>query len=76
LDAARNLLDRVGFVELAGPVLARALEAFPQPVRTLDALHLATADFLRGRASQLTLATYDERMRAAARALKIPLAEL
>jgi type IV pilus assembly protein PilB len=31
------------------PVLARALEPFPVPLRTLDALHLAAVAFLRGR---------------------------
>jgi len=75
-DAARDLLGRIGFIELLRPVLERALEPFPTPVRTLDALHLASAEFLRGRETQLTLATYDERMRTAALALKIPLAEL
>lgn len=43
----RRLLARVNFVELVAPVLARALEPFPKPVRTLDALHLASMDFLR-----------------------------
>lgn len=40
-EAARDLLARVAIVELAPEVLARALEPFPKPVRTLDALHLA-----------------------------------
>ena len=38
-DAARALVDRVALIELAPPVLARALEPFPVAVRTLDALH-------------------------------------
>jgi predicted nucleic acid-binding protein len=72
-EAARALLGRVAFLELAPPVLARALSPFPTPVRTLDALHLASAEFLREQRPDLTLATYDERMAAAARAMGIPL---
>jgi len=72
-DAARELLSRLAFVELAPPVLARALEPFPRPVRTLDALHLATALFLRERRQEVELATYDERMAEAARAVGIRL---
>lgn len=72
-DEVRALLARVAFVELAPPVLARALDPFPVPLRTLDALHLASIEFLRGRGQAIRLATYDERMAAGARALKIPL---
>jgi predicted nucleic acid-binding protein len=43
-------------------------------VRTLDALHLASAEFLREQRQDLSLATYDERMASAARAMGIPLA--
>lgn len=68
-EPVRQLLARVGLVELAPPVLARALEPFPLAVRTLDALHLATLDFLRARGQSMTLASYDERMTAAASAL-------
>jgi predicted nucleic acid-binding protein len=68
----RDLLDGVAYVELAPPVLARALEPFPVPVRTLDALHLATMDFLRAHGQALELASYDERLLAGARALQIP----
>jgi hypothetical protein len=57
-------------------VLARALEPFPLPVRTLDALHLATVEFLRGRGETLELATCDDRLAAAARALSIPVRPL
>lgn len=65
-DEARDLLSMVALVELAPPVLARALEPFPVPVRTLDALHLATALFVQGEGSALRLATYDERLGEAA----------
>jgi predicted nucleic acid-binding protein len=61
-EAARQLLGRVSFVELFPMVLERALEPFPEPVRTLDALHLASIEFLRGRRLEIRLATYDRRM--------------
>ena len=67
-DKVRDLLDGVAYIELAPLVLARALEPFPMAVRTLDALHLATMDFLRGRGQAIELASYDARMLAAARA--------
>ena len=71
-EEARALIGRVALIELAPPVLARALEPFPIPVRTLDALHLASVEFLRGRGQTVELASYDERMLAVARALRIP----
>ena len=75
-EAARALLARVAFIELAPSVLERALAPFPSPVRTLDALHLASIEFLRAQRQEVALATYDERMAAAARALRIPLYDL
>ena len=75
-EAARALLGRVALLELVPPVLARALAPFPIAVRTLDALHLASAEFLREQRQDVSLATYDDRMAAAARALRIPLATL
>jgi len=75
-EAARDLLARLAFLELAAPVLERALRPFPSPVRTLDALHLASIEFLRGRRQSVALATYDDRLAGAARALGIPLLDL
>lgn len=72
--AARDVLARVSFVELARPVLARAHEPFPAPVRTLDALHLATVHFLAEAGQRVALATFDGRMAEAARRMSIPLA--
>ncbi|MGH7265994.1 MAG: PIN domain-containing protein [Candidatus Rokuibacteriota bacterium] len=71
-EAARDLLARIAFLELAPPVLARALEPFPTPVRTLDALHLASLEFIRSQGQRIELATYDERLRDTARALGTP----
>jgi hypothetical protein len=65
-DAVRALIRSVALLELAPPVLARALDSFPIPVRTLDALHLASIEFLRQRQQQIELASYDERLIAGA----------
>jgi len=71
-EDCRALLARVALIELAPPVLARALEPFPRPVRALDALHLASMEFLRNRGQGVELASYDDRLLAIARALDIP----
>lgn len=71
--AARELLGRLALMELAPPVLTRALEPFPIPVRTLDALHLASLEFLRSLRQTVALASYDVRMLEAARLLNVPL---
>lgn len=75
-DAARSLLSRVAMLELAPPVLERALESFPVRVRTLDALHLASLQYLRSRRVEIELASYDQRMNEAAEALGVPLLSL
>jgi hypothetical protein len=75
-DEVRALLGRVALIELAPPVLTRALEPFPRPVRTLDALHLASIEFLRARAQSVELASYDDRLAACARAMGITIAEI
>ena len=75
-DAATALLARIALLELSPPVLARALHTFPMPVRTLDALHLASVDYLHGQGRTVELATYDRRMSDAARAMGIPLLDL
>ena len=68
---ARNLLGRVQLIDLAPRALERALRRFPAEVRTLDGLHLATIEYLRGEGASIELATFDTRMIAAARALGI-----
>lgn len=72
-EIVRDLLDAIAYVELSPPVLVRALEPFPVTVRTLDALHLATMDFLRQNGQTIELATYDARLTDAARRLGIPI---
>jgi len=63
---ARRLVDRVNLLDMSTAVLTRALRPFPPPVRTLDALHLATMDFLRAQGIELALPTYDPRLAVAA----------
>jgi predicted nucleic acid-binding protein len=75
-DEVRSLLNRIAFIELSSPVLTRALEPFPKPVRTLDALHLASMDFLRRQGQAITLASYDSRLNATARALRFAIYKL
>lgn len=75
-DAARAFLGRVDLLELSPPALARALDPFPVVLRTLDALHLGSIEYMRAQGSQVQLASYDRRMRQAAGRLKIPLYRL
>ena len=74
--AARTLLDGMDLLDLSVGILSRALAPFPLPVRTLDALHLATMDFLRAHGLTFELATYDGRRAAGAKALGFTLADL
>ena len=66
--AALQLLDRVSSswvtLEMTGRVLDRAVARFPrEPVRTLDAFHLATALMFHEAAGALTMVSLDERIR-------------
>jgi hypothetical protein len=67
----QSLLDGIELIELSEPVLARALEPWPITVRTLDALHLATVEYLRSRGAPVDLVSYDHRLVAAAQAVGI-----
>jgi hypothetical protein len=75
-DEVRAVLARVSLIEMAPPVLVRVLEPFPIAVRTLDALHLASMDFLRANGQTVELASYDGRLVAAARAMRIAVLSL
>jgi predicted nucleic acid-binding protein len=72
LEARSNRCELVNVTNL---VLLRAGRPFPvEPVRTLDAIHLATLEVL-GIAPQLvTVVTRDERVASNARALGFPVA--
>ncbi|MFM7141611.1 MAG: PIN domain-containing protein [Alphaproteobacteria bacterium] len=75
-DEVNALLEQVSLVELSPAVLGRALRPFPASVRTLDALHLATLDYLQGNDRRIRLATYDERMERTADLMKIEVLDL
>lgn len=69
VEAAREAIGRVALLDLSRDLVARALDPFPAPLRTLDALHLASAHFLATQGVDLRIATYDDRLHAAARAM-------
>ena len=61
----------------AKPILRLDLRGAEQiPVRTLDAFHLASIEFLRARGQTVALVSFDERLIAGARALRVPAYEL
>ncbi|HUG40213.1 MAG TPA: PIN domain-containing protein [Longimicrobiales bacterium] len=70
-EATTSLLGRVAFLEMIPEILHRARQPFPTPVRTLDALHLASLEFLRSQGQTTRLASYDRRMLDAAAALRV-----
>lgn len=66
---ARRLLRSIDLVELSEPILERAAGPMPTVLRTLDALHLATAmELKRDLEQDLVLATHDSQLARAARA--------
>jgi hypothetical protein len=69
-------LRLVLLMEMELPVLSRALEPIPGSPRTLDALQLATAWFVRAGRPDMSFANYDRRLTASAAALGIPLVPL
>jgi hypothetical protein len=71
-----QMLVRVAFLDLRDDVLARVMEPFPVPVRTLDAMHLSALLYLAELGVRAPLASYDDRLIAAARALRLPIARL
>lgn len=66
---ARAVLARVDLVRVSDTIIVTAGSLLPPEVRSLDAIHLATALQL-GR-DLGTLVTYDDRMAAAARGLHL-----
>ncbi len=72
VPVARRLLGQVDLVPLRGAVLDRAAEVGEPPLRTLDALHLASALVLGAGLSAFL--TYDARLAAAAQAAGLPVA--
>jgi uncharacterized protein len=75
-EMVRDLIGRLALLELVPPVLTRALEPFPAPVRTVDALHLASIMFHKAHGQTVELASYDRKLIAAAQALGIQCRDL
>ena len=66
----RTLVTGWTVLGLTDDIMDRALGPFPaEPVRTLDALHLATADVARQSLGALTMLSLDQRVRRNAAAL-------
>lgn len=72
VERARSNLARIRFVPVDDPLLDTAAVLDPAIMRTLDALHLASAVVLGEELE--TLVTYDQRMREGAELLGLPVA--
>jgi uncharacterized protein len=66
------VLARLELIRISDRILTAAGSLLPAELRTLDAIHLATAQQLGGDLARLV--TYDERLRAAATATGLPAA--
>lgn len=75
-EATAETLAKIYLFDLTPAVLRKALEPLPMSPRTLDSLHLATMDYIRGTGRPVSLASYDHRLLAAAQALGIEIAPL
>jgi hypothetical protein len=72
-EQLRAAAQRWNVLHLARGVIERARRPFPgEPIRTLDALHLASVLMARGAVPELSLLSLDGRIRSAARELGVP----
>jgi predicted nucleic acid-binding protein len=70
IRALRTFERRCFLLDIDQVVLNRVRRPFPvEPIRTLDAIHLATAELLDEPPQLVTIVTRDERVRANAKAL-------
>lgn len=72
IDAARRVLDRVDRIALASQLVERAGTLIPRGMRTLDALHIASA--LEVGDELEAVVAYDNRLLEAAVAHRLPAA--
>jgi predicted nucleic acid-binding protein len=70
--SALRLLEGVQTVRVNRAVLDRAAEPFPTRLRSLDAVHLASAMLARARIPDLRFATHDDELAVAAEAVGLP----
>jgi hypothetical protein len=75
-EQAKVLVSSVTLIDLLPRVLARALEPFPMQIGTLDGLHMATIEFLRGEGQDIELASYDQRLIDCARGCGVAICAL
>ena len=66
LQRVSDVLDAVYLLDLTNPILDQASNVRPAPIRSLDAIHIATAISIGD--VDLDVITYDDRMAEAARA--------
>jgi len=64
-----QIIETFALIELDEGIKSRAADPFPTLVRTLDALHLASALAVRATAGDLVMATHDGELAIAAEAL-------
>ncbi|MGH7882448.1 MAG: type II toxin-antitoxin system VapC family toxin [Candidatus Dormibacteraceae bacterium] len=74
LHSTRKWLERINLIRLSSQIVDMARRVEPPSLRTLDAIHLATALHL-GR-DLVSMVTYDRKLAEAARALAINVPEL
>lgn len=67
--AVLEALDGFGLVPIGPRILERAAEPFPTMLGSLDAIHLATALLVRDEFEEMSLATHDDELALAARAV-------
>lgn len=66
----RKAFLEINLVEVSGPILERAMQAFPTHVKTLDAIHLSSALLWREiQNEELIFLTHDEKLGRAAELL-------
>jgi predicted nucleic acid-binding protein len=68
-EAVTAVLNGFHIARIGAAVLERAADPFPTLVRTLDAIHLATALLIRVDNEDLMFATHDRQLATAARSL-------
>jgi predicted nucleic acid-binding protein len=68
-EAVLAIIKGLHIARLDARVLSRAADPFPTSIRTLDAIHLATALLARTTHEDLAFATHDGRLGTAARAV-------
>lgn len=70
LERSRRLVDGLALIRVEESILKSAAAIDPPSVRSLDAIHVASAQSVREQLGAMI--TYDKRMMAAARAATLP----